>query len=117
MDLDGDRIHDAIRIAAENNRHQYLDENGRISVIVDFDRTPTPEDQAMIEAEVGFETQFRYWLIDAIAGTIELERLHDLIKLPRVVFVELDGLLGIQMQDVVPTPASTLMAGYEEHRW
>ena len=102
MDLDGDRIHDAIWIAAENNRHQYLDEDGRISVIVDFDRTPTPEDQAMIEAEVGFETQFRYWLIDAIAGTIELERLHDLIKLPRVVFVELDGLLGIQMQDVVP---------------
>ena len=46
MDLDGDRIHDAIWIAAENNRHQYLDEDGRISVIVDFDRTPTPEDQA-----------------------------------------------------------------------
>ena len=38
----------------------------------------------MIEAEVGFETQFRYWLIDAIAGTIELERLHDLIKLPEL---------------------------------
>ncbi|NDB65786.1 MAG: hypothetical protein EB168_08985, partial [Euryarchaeota archaeon] len=102
MDLDGDRIHDAIWIAAENSHHQYLDENGRISVIVDFDRTPTPEDQAMIEAEVGFETQFRYWLIDSIAGTIELDRLYDLIKLPRVVFVELDGVLGIQMQDVVP---------------
>ena len=87
----------------ENNHHQYLDEDGRISVIVDFDSTPTPEDQAMIEAEVGFETQFRYWLIDSIAGTIELERLHDLIKLPGVVFVELDGVLGIQMQDVVPT--------------
>ena len=50
MDLDGDRIHDAIWIAAENNHHQYLDEDGRISVIVDFDSTPTPEDQAMIEA-------------------------------------------------------------------
>ena len=102
MDLDGDRIHDAIWIAAENTHHEYLDENGRISVIVDFDRTPTPEDQAMIEAEVGFETQFRYWLIDSIAGTVELERLHELVKLPRVVFVELDGVLGIQMQDVVP---------------
>ena len=89
MDLDGDRIHDAIWIAAENNHHQYLDEDGRISVIVDFDSTPTPEDQAMIEAEVGFETQFRYWLIDSIAGTIELERLHDLIKLPGVVFLSL----------------------------
>ncbi|GIR80851.1 MAG: hypothetical protein CM15mP82_4030 [Methanobacteriota archaeon] len=82
MDLDGDRIHDAIWIAAENNHHQYLDEDGRISVIVDFDSTPTPEDQAMIEAEVGFETQFRYWLIDSIAGTIELERLHDLDQTP-----------------------------------
>ena len=102
MDLNGDRIHDAIWIAAENTHHEYLDENGRISVIVDFDRTPTPEDQAMIEAEVGFETQFRYWLIDSIAGTVELERLHELVKLPRVVFVELDGVLGIQMQDVVP---------------
>ena len=102
MDSDGDFIHDAIWIAAENNHHQYLDENGLISVIVDFDHTPTVEDQSMLEREVEFNTQFRYWLIDSIAGTVELSRIHEIIELPGVVFVELDGVLGIQMEEVVP---------------
>ena len=102
MDSDGDFIHDAIWIAAENNHHEYLDENGLISVIVDFDHTPTEEDQAMLEREVEFQTQFRYWLIDSIAGTVELSRIHEIIGLPGVVFVELDGVLGIQMEEVVP---------------
>ena len=102
MDSDGDLIHDAIWIAAQNNHHQYLDEDGLISVIVDFDHTPTEEDQAMLEREVEFQTQFRYWLIDSIAGTVELSRIHEIIDLPGVVFVELDGVLGIQMEEVVP---------------
>ncbi len=102
MDSDGDFIHDAIWIAAENKHHQYLDEDGLISVIVDFDHTPTEEDQAMLEREVDFQTQFRYWLIDSIAGTVELSRIHEIIDLPGVVFVELDGVLGIQMEEVVP---------------
>ena len=102
MDSDGDFIHDAIWIAAQNNNHQYLDEDGLISVIVDFDHTPTEEDQAMLEREVEFQTQFRYWLIDSIAGTVELSRIHEIIDLPGVVFVELDGVLGIQMEEVVP---------------
>jgi subtilisin family serine protease len=102
MDSDGDFIHDAIWIAAENNHHQYLDENGLISVVVDFDHTPTVEDQSMLEREVEFNTQFRYWLIDSIAGTVELSRIHEIIELPGVVFVELDGVLGIQMEEVVP---------------
>ena len=102
MDTDGDFIHDAIWIAAENNHHQYLDENGLISVIVDFDHAPTEEDQTMLEREVEFQTQFRYWLIHSIAGTVELNRIHEIIELPGVVFVELDGVLGIQMEEVVP---------------
>ena len=102
MDSDGDFIHDAIWIAAKNNHHEYLDEDGLISVIVDFDHTPTEEDQAMLEREVEFQTQFRYWLIDSIAGTVELSRIHEIINLPGVVFVELDGVLGIQMEEVVP---------------
>ena len=102
MDSDGDFIHDAIWIAAQNNHHQYLDEDGLISVIVDFDHIPTEEDQAMLEREVDFQTQFRYWLIDSIAGTVELSRIHEIIDLPGVVFVELDGVLGIQMEEVVP---------------
>ncbi len=103
MDLDGDYIHDAIWIAAQNNHREYLDEDGRISVIVDFDHTPSEADQAMLEREVAFQTQFRYWLIDSIAGTVALDRIHELVDLPGVVFVELDGWLEVQMKDVVPT--------------
>ena len=102
MDIDGDYIHDAIWIAAQNNHYQYLDNNGRISVIVDFDHTPTEEDQRMLESKLNFHTQFRYWLIDSIAGTIELERIHELLHIPGVVFVELDGRLEVLMEDVVP---------------
>ena len=102
MDHDGDYIHDAIWIAAQNNHYEYLDDDGRISVIVDFDHTPTEADQAMLEWEVDFQTQFRYWLIDSIAGTVELSRIHNLLELPGVVFIELDGILEIQMEDVVP---------------
>lgn len=102
MDRDGDYIHDAIWIAAQNNHYEYLDDAGRISVIVDFDHTPTEADQAMLEWEVGFQTQFRYWLIDSIAGTVELSLIHNLLELPGVVFIELDGILEIKMEDVVP---------------
>ena len=102
MDLDGDYIHDAIWIAAQNNHYEYLDEDNRISVIVDFDHTPTSSDQLMLEMELGFETQFRYWLIDAIAGKIEIDRISDLVNLPGVVFVELDSRLSIQMEEVIP---------------
>ena len=80
MDKDGDYIHDAIWIAAQNNHYQYLDDNGRISVIVDFDHTPTLSDQKMLESELDFQTQFRYWLIDSIAGTVELNRIYELIR-------------------------------------
>ena len=103
MDRDGDYIHDAIWIAASNNHYEYLDDDARISVIVDFDHPPTEADQAMLEWEVGFQTQFRYWLIDSIAGSVELSRIHELLELPGVVFIELDGILEIQMEDVVPT--------------
>ena len=102
MDRDGDYIHDAIWIAVSNNHYEYLDDDARISVIVDFDHTPTEADQAMLEWEVGFQTQFRYWLIDSIAGSVELSRVHELLELPGVVFIELDGILEIQMEDVVP---------------
>ncbi|MAR42380.1 MAG: hypothetical protein CMA43_04270 [Euryarchaeota archaeon] len=100
MDHDGDYIHDAIWKAAKSEHYDYVDENGRISVIVDFDHTPTAEDQKMLEDSVGFETQFRYWLIDSMAGTISLDIIHELVRLPGVVFVELDGRLEVQMNDV-----------------
>ena len=39
MDRDGDYIHDAIWITAQNNHSEYLDDAGRISVIVAFAHT------------------------------------------------------------------------------
>ncbi len=100
MDIDHDQIHDAIWIAAESTYYDYVDENGRISVIVDFDHTPTFNDEIMLANSVGFETQFRFWLIDSITGTVALERINEIVGLPGVVFVELDGRLEIQMNDV-----------------
>ena len=41
-------------------------------------------------------------MIDSIAGTVELDRIYELVQLPGVVFVELDGRLEVQMEDVVP---------------
>ena len=100
MDINKDRIHDAIWMAPESSHYDYLDENNRISVIVDFDHTPTLEDERMLERHVSFEVQFRYWLIDSIAGKVDIDLIPKIVELPGVVFVELDGRLEIQMNDV-----------------
>ena len=100
MDTNKDRIHDAIWVAPESSHYDYLDENNRISVIVDFDHTPTIEDERMLEHHVSFEVQFRYWLIDSIAGKVNIDLVPKIVELPGVVFVELDGRLEIQMNDV-----------------
>ena len=100
MDTNKDRIHDAIWMAPESSHYDYLDENNRISVIVDFDHTPTLEDERMLERHVSFEVQFRYWLIDSIAGKVDIDLVPKIVELPGVVFVELDGRLEIQMNDV-----------------
>ena len=100
MDTNKDRVHDAIWMAPESSHYDYLDENNRISVIVDFDHTPTIEDERMLEQHVSFEVQFRYWLIDSIAGKVDIDLVTKIVELPGVVFVELDGRLEIQMNDV-----------------
>ena len=100
MDTNKDRVHDAIWMAPESSHYDYLDENNRISVIVDFDHTPTIEDERMLEQHVSFEVQFRYWLIDSIAGKVDIDLVAKIVELPGVVFVELDGRLEIQMNDV-----------------
>ena len=100
MDLDGDRVHDAIWDAIESDLHDWVDENNTISVIVDFDHQPTEEDQKMLESEVDFRTQFRYHLIDSIAGRVAVDDIVEMSFLPGVVLIELDGILTIQMNDV-----------------
>ncbi len=100
MDLDRDGIHDAIWAAIESDLHDWVDTNDTISVIVDFDHQPTFEDQEMLEREVDFRTQFRFHLIDSIAGRVAVDDIVELSVLPGVVLIELDGILTIQMNDV-----------------
>ena len=108
MDENRDRIHDAIPLAAAGGGGGgWLDEDNTISVIVDFDHTPTEADQLMLEERLHFKTQFRYHLIDSMAGRIPLEYVNDLVELPGVVFVELDGRLTTAMDHVVESHGVT----------
>jgi len=100
MDLDRDGIHDAIWVAIESDLYDWVDTNDTISVIVDFDHQPTFEDQEMLEREVDFRTQFRFHLIDSIAGRVAVDDIVEMSVLPGVVLIELDGILTIQMNDV-----------------
>jgi len=108
MDQNRDRIHDAIPLAAAGGGGGgWLDEYNTISVIVDFDHTPTESDELMLEERLHFQTQFRYHLIDSMAGRIPLEYVNDLVELPGVVFVELDGRLTTAMDHVVESHGVT----------
>jgi subtilisin family serine protease len=100
MDLDRDGIHDAIWLAINSELYDWVSEDNTISVIVDFDHQPTLADQYMLEYEVDFKTQFRYHLIDSIAGQVSVDDIIELSRLPGVVLVELDGILTIQMNEV-----------------
>jgi hypothetical protein len=86
MDLDQDRIHDAIWKAPTSTHYDYLDDDNKISVIVDFDHTPTINDENMLQENLSFDVQFRYWLIDSIAGKVSIHLIPEIVKLPGVVF-------------------------------
>ena len=79
MDANNDHIHDAIWKASESLHYDYVDENNMISVIVDFDHTPTIDDEIMLEKNVLFEVQFRYWLIDSIAGKVNINLIPQIV--------------------------------------
>ena len=100
MDLDRDGIHDAIWNAIDSDLYDWVDDEGMIGVIVDFDHLPTIEDQEKLESKVLFKTQFRYHLIDSIAGRVHITNIVELSEMHGVVMVELDGILSVQMNDV-----------------
>ncbi len=103
MDKDRDEIHDAVWMAvAGMSGGGWVDDDGRIGVIVDFDHTPTEEDEILLEESIDFIVQWRYHLIDSIAGKVAVDHLHELTEIEGVVLVELDGRLEVQMEDVVP---------------
>ena len=100
MDKNGDRIHDAIPAAIASTEYDWVDDEGRINLIVDFDHQPTEEDEILLENEVDFRVHFRYHLIDSIAGSVEVSEIYNLVNLPGVVFLEIDGIFSIQMNEV-----------------
>ena len=103
MDKDRDQIHDAVWMAvAGMSGGEWVDKDGRIGVIVDFDHTPTEDDELLLESSIDFIVQWRYHLIDSIAGRVSVDHLFELTELPGVVLIELDGRLEVQMEDVVP---------------
>lgn len=100
MDKNRDGIQDNIWTAIDSKKHNWVDENGRIGVIVDFDHTPTIYDEDMLINSVDFIHFHTYHLIDSIAGSVSTEDLVTLSKLPGVVMVELDGILQVSNSDV-----------------
>ncbi|MDE0708168.1 MAG: S8 family serine peptidase [Candidatus Poseidoniales archaeon] len=103
MDMDKDGIQDNIWIAIDNTQYEWVDEEGRIDVIVDFDHLPTQVDERLLADEVNFVHLHTFHLIDSIAGSVPVERIEALSVLPGVVMVELDGILEIANSDVKDT--------------
>ncbi len=103
MDMDKDGIQDNIWIAIDNTQYEWVDEEGRIDVIVDFDHLPTQVDERLLTDEVNFVHLHTFHLIDSIAGSVPVERIEALSVLPGVVMVELDGILEIANSDVKDT--------------
>jgi len=98
MDKDKNRLHDNLEIVIEKGM---FIENGRIEVLVDFDHTPTETDEAMLIDNVDFRPNFRFHWIDIISGSVEVERIPDIISLPGVVFVSFNAPVEILVNDVV----------------
>jgi len=103
MDKDKDGIDDDIWVAIGDTEYEWIDENGHIDVIVDFDHLPTGADVSLLENEVDFMHLHTFHLIDSIAGSVAVENIVNLANLPGVVMVELDGILQILNSDVKDT--------------
>jgi len=88
MDEDGDHIHDMLELTIEMGA---FIEDGRISVLVDFDHTPTALDETTLVEAVDFIPRFRFHAIDIISGSVLVDRIDELLDVPGVVFVSLNG--------------------------
>ena len=97
VDRDANGIGDMVELHKDNPL--FLDEAGTLPLIVDFDHTPTADDIALLEREVGYEHQWTLKHIDALAGRIHVDKVLDTTTLPGVVMLALDGILSIQNGD------------------
>lgn len=97
VDKNKNRIGDMIEV--HKNSPFFLDEEGTLPLIIDFDRTPTEDDVRLLEREVDYQHQFILRHIDALAGRIHVDKIWDTLELPGVVLLELDGILEVANGD------------------
>ena len=89
MDQDDNHLHDALDLALTEG--VFRDERDRIMVLVDFDHMPDEDDITLLEHNVEFEHRFIFHYIPIISGWVPVERIPDLLDLPGVVFLTLNG--------------------------
>ena len=98
MDKNGNKIADMVE--KYHDHPLFLDEANTLPLIVDFDHTPTQQDIAMLEREVGYVHEWELPLIDAVAGRIPHTMILETTSLPGIVMLELDGILQVQNGDM-----------------
>ena len=103
MDKDKDGIDDDIWVALNNTDFDWVDDDGHIDIIVNLDHLPTEEDVTLLENELDFIHLHTFHLIDSIAGSVAVEDIVPMSRLPGVVMVELDSVLQIMNSDVKDT--------------
>jgi serine protease AprX len=98
MDKDKNHIHDILDMALEQGK---FIEDGKISVLVDFDHMPTEFDEELLIQEVDFNPNWRFHHIPIISGLIDVDRIDDLLNVEGVVFLTLNGELHILLDNAI----------------
>ncbi|MEO2179985.1 MAG: S8 family serine peptidase [Candidatus Poseidoniia archaeon] len=98
MDKDKNHIHDILDMALEQGK---FIEDGKISVLVDFDHMPTELDEELLIQEVDFNPNWRFHHIPIISGLIDVDRIDDLLNVEGVVFLTLNGELHILLDNAI----------------
>ena len=98
MDKDKNHMHDILDMALEQGK---FIEDGKISVLVDFDHMPTQLDEELLVQEVGFNPNWRFHHIPIISGLVDVNRLDDLLNVEGVVFLTLNGELHILLDNAI----------------
>jgi len=97
MDRNRNGIADMVEL--HKNNPIFLNDEGMLPLIIDFDHTPDEDDIALLEREVGYQHQWLLNHIDAVAGRIHVDYIRETLNLPGVVMIELDGILTIANGD------------------
>ena len=98
VDRDGDGIGDMV----EKYMHHPLfkDDDNTIPLIIDYWYTPGEKDIDTLEKEVDYRHQWTLERIDALAGRVPVDQVVNLLDIPGVVMIELDGILEALNGDV-----------------